>query len=145
MYENAKPRIKSVTHIGDGYHEVEIEINDAEILSTDYAINIEAYWGSQQRLIPRQTYLAVCANTQNFGDINSAYSISDEVLIKNDEMHNTISAKVYIHIPEGKYVYLRPYLNSYQRLRDDKILRMFDKQYKYGEDFPYIYGDFVYH
>ena len=145
LYENAMPQIKSVTHIGDGYHEVEVEINDAEILSTDYAINVETYWGCQQRLIPRQTYLAVCANTQKFGDINSAYSISEEILIKNDEKHNVITAKTYIHIPEGKFVYLRPYLNSYQRLRDDKVLRMFDKQYKYGSDFPYIYCDFEYY
>lgn len=145
LYENAMPQIKSVTHIGDGYHEVVVEINDAEILSTDYAINVETYWGCQQRLIPRQTYLAVCANTQSFGDINSAYSISDEILIKNDEKHNVVTAKIHVHIPEGKFVYLRPYLNSYQRLRDDKALRMFDKQYKYGSDFPYVYCDFEYY
>ena len=42
--------------------------------------------------VPREVYLAVCGSTVEDGDIDLAYSISDDVLIENEELRRSMGA-----------------------------------------------------
>lgn len=144
LYGDAEPEITSVVPLGYGYHEVTLKINNASTLSRPYTANIEDTFGSRQISANRETYVSVDCNRIANAGTGMAYSSSDEVLVENKDNGYEVVVTLQVYIPEGKITYLRPHLNSYLRFSGDQIFHLFDKQYRYGKDYPYVYADVKY-
>ena len=145
LYGNAGVKIEEVIPVGNNKFEVVVNIGEAQDLAKPYTANIEDNFGCRVVSVPREVYLAVCGSTVEYGDIDLAYSISDDVLIENEDGDNEIKATVTINIPKGKLLYLRPYLISYMRVSSASpaftyLVKLFKKQYLYGPDYPYVNG-----
>ena len=143
LYGDAEPEIENIIPLGNDEFEVVVHILHAHSLAEPYSVNVEDNFGCRSLSTPRQIYLGVTGSNVQNADIALAYSMSDEVLIENDEGEDDIRMSAKIHIPKGKRLYLRPYLISYIKLLSENTVfinsvKLFKRQYRYGQDYIYV-------